>query len=194
MNPSSFLFKTALALLAFCLFTNGESQIDRQSMVVWRTYHRGLMSGAKQTETYVFETEGQFQNYWSKVIGPIGGKMPTGGIDWSREKLVAVNLGSRPNPGYEIVVASMKRVRSAEILVTFQEKLPIPGMNYPQMTISPFVIVKMDRIPGLITFKGETVKSNIGIIKGQGNCCGDVCRCCENCGCGCQHGGGKDHK
>lgn len=183
MNPSSSIVKTLLLALTFCLFSPGQTQLNRQDMINWRTYQRGLMSNAKNTETYVFETEGQFQSYWQRVIGPLGGKMPSGGIDWSKEKLVAVNLGSRPNPGYEVAIVSIKRVRAAEIQVTFQEKLPMQGFAYPNMVVSPFVIAKMERNPGTISFKGESVKNNIGFYGTGGSCCGAECRCCENCTC-----------
>src|SRR5436190_22891261 len=98
MNPSSFISKTLTLTLAFCLFSPGKTQINPgfpQDGVNWRTYQRGLMSNSRATETYVFETEGQFQTYWKNVVGPLGGKLPTGGINWATEKLVAVNLGQR---------------------------------------------------------------------------------------------------
>lgn len=164
----------------------------RQDLVNWRTYKQGAFSNAKGTLTNVFETEGQFQVYWERVNGAIAGKMPTGGIDWSKEKLIAINLGPRPNPGFEVVVSSIKRVTAGTIQVTYQEQLPMQGVNYPQVMVSPWVIVKMERVAGGISFKGQTVKRNAGVIfpPQGGDCCGDACRCCRNCACpGCKEHG-----
>ncbi|MBC8063957.1 MAG: protease complex subunit PrcB family protein [Chlorobia bacterium] len=191
MNPWSLIAKTAMVVALVCSFVPTRSQGGRQDMVTWRTYRQGAFSNAKGTLTNVFETEGQFQTYWERVNGPIAGKVPTSGVDWAREKLIAVNLGPRANPGYEVVVSSIKRVKTGEILVTFQEQLPVPGMRYPQVVISPFIIVKMERTTGVISFKGETVRRSTGVIitPPGGRCCVGVCRCCENCGCSCREGG-----
>lgn len=186
MSPSSFFYKTVIAVAGFCLIAISASQrLVPQDMVNWRTFRQGAFSNAQTRQTLVFETEGQFQSYWQRVNGPMAGKMPTDGVDWSREKLIAVNLGSRPNPGYEVAVRSVKRVRAGEIQVLYQEQLPMPGAYYPQVMTSPWVVIKMERAPGIITFKGETVNRSTGVIggPGRGDCCRPVCRCCENCRC-----------
>lgn len=195
MNLSSFIAKTVVTVALVCSFVPTRSQVSRLEGVNWRTYKQGAFSNAKGTLTNVFETEGQFQNYWERVNGPIAGKMPTGGIDWSKEKLIAVNLGSRANPGYEVVVASIKRTTAGTIQVVYHEQLPMPGVNYPQVLVSPWVIVKMERVAGNIVFKGETVKRNTGVIYPPGggdDCCGDRCRCCRNRAChGCREHGNE---
>jgi hypothetical protein len=184
MNPSSFLFKTAITAVMFCSFAPTHSQGVNQDTINWRTYRQGALSDAKGTLTNVLETEGQFQAYWEKTNGFIAGKMPTGGIDWAKEKLIAVNLGPRANPGYEVVVRSVKRIRAGEIQVLFQEQLPLRGVMYPQVMVSPWVIVKVERAPGIISFKGETVQRMPGVTYGPPNsCCQPVCRCCANCTC-----------
>lgn len=184
MNPSSFILKTVAVLALCCSFAPSRSQFVRQDQINWRTYSQGAFSNAKGTLTNVFETEGQFQNYWNQTNGTIAGKMPTG-INWGREKLIAVNLGPRPNIGHEVIVQSIKRISTSQIQVTYQERLPQQGVNYPQVVVNPWVIVKMERAAGTISFKGETVKRNPGVIMppGGNRCCGDVCRCCDNCGC-----------
>lgn len=158
----------------------------------WRTYQQGALSNVRGLVTNVFETEGQFQTFWKNNMGDVAGKMPTGGVDWSREKLVMINLGPRPNTGYELAVTSIKRVRAGEILVTYRERLPIEGVRYPQVQISPWYIVRLDRLAtGAIKFQGETVKGSIGggviIVPGRGGdpCCGPRDRCCGHCDCGC---------
>lgn len=185
MNPKSFLYKTVVAAIGFGLFVFSVPQVGIQDGVNWRTYRQGALSNAKSTQTFVFETEGQFQSYWQKVNGPVAGKLPTDGIDWSREKLLAVNLGPRPNPGYEVVIRSIKRIRAGEIQVLYQEQLPMRGVNYPQVMVSPWVVVKMERTVGIISFKGEKVDRTTGVIggPGSGDCCRPICRCCENCRC-----------
>jgi hypothetical protein len=187
MNPSSFLVKTASVAVLLCTFVSTRSQIGRQDMVVWGNYKQGAFSNAKGTLTNVFETEGQFQTYWERVNGPVAGKVPTTGVDWSKEKLVAVNLGPRPNPGHELMISSVRRIQTGEIQVTYRELLPMPGVKYGQVTISPFIVIKVQRTAGRISFRGETVNRTTGVIVTPpgGRCCTGVCRCCANCGCEC---------
>ena len=107
MNPKSFLYKTVLAAIGFGLVVFSVPQVGNQDGVNWRTYRQGAFSNARGLLTNVIETEGQFQTYWQKINGTIAGKMPTDGVDWAREKLVAINLGPRANPGYEVVIRSI---------------------------------------------------------------------------------------
>ena len=189
MNPKSFLYKTVLAAIGFGLFVFSVPQVGNQDGVNWRTYRQGAFSNARGLLTSVIETEGQFQTYWQKINGTIAGKMPTDGVDWAREKLVAINLGPRANPGYEVVIRSIKRVRAGELQVLYQEQLPMPGTNYPQVMVSPWVIIKMERTSGAISFKGEKVNRSTGVVGGPGSrdCCRPICRCCENCRCCGEH-------
>jgi len=189
MNPSSFIVKTVAAAALLCSFAASHSQFGRQDQINWRTYRQGALSDAKTQMTHVFETEGQFQAYWERIQGSIAGRMPTGGVDWSKEKLIAVNLGPRPNIGHEVIIRSIQRVQTGQIQVLFQEQLPLKNVRYPQVQVSPWVLVKMERAPGMIAFKGETVNRLPGVIPGtpNQNCCGNVCRCCSNCTCCGEH-------
>ena len=188
-----------MVAVAFCAFSPSRSQLAPQDQITWRTYKQGAFSNASQTLTNIFETEGQFQNFWNNVLSARNGPVPTQGVDWTKEKLVAINLGPRPNTGYELSVASIKRVTANDILVTFRERLPIEGVRYPQMQTSPWLILKMQRTPGSINFKSITVRGAIGqggttiiIPDDEDGCCEPGTRCCRACGCGCRgnHRGG----
>lgn len=189
------LAKTLVAACAFCIFAVSQAlpQFNLANQINWRTYVQGAFSQVQNFETNVFETEGQFQLYWEKKIGKLGGNLPATGVDWSREKLVAINLGIRPNTGYELYVQNVSRGNAAEIVVNFRERLPIPNVRYAQVQSSPFVVIKVQREAGRIIFKGEKVSGSImpgGTVifppNQQGSCCGDNCKCCSSCGCGCQ--------
>jgi len=192
------LAKTVMVVATLCAFLPSRSQFLPQDQINWRTYRQGAFSNAKTAQTNVFETEGQFQRFWQNVIGTAGGKMPTDGVDWAREKLVAINLGVRPNAGYELSIQSIKRVKASEILVSYRERLPIQGVSYPQVQISPWIIVRMERAGGAINFQGRTVSGSIGaggtVIfppdRNDDGCCEPGTKCCSACGCGCQKRGG----
>jgi hypothetical protein len=155
----------------------------------WRTFKQGAFSNADQYGTYVMETEGVWQKYWANVVGGKAADAPKT-INWASEKLVAINLGRRPNSGYELYVRSVERGRANEIVVYVVERTPIPGMMYAQVVINPWIVIKMDRAAGNIVFKKETVDgSNLGggsriVQLGQdGDCCNGPCRCCSGCNC-----------
>jgi|GEM_PF-4164131 len=190
-----------MVALAFCALSPSRSQFIPQDQINWRTFKQGAFSNARSAQTNVFETEAQFQRFWQNVLGPKAGVMPTQGVDWSTQKLIAINLGPRPNAGYELSVASIKRTQAAQILVTYRERLPIDGVRYPQMEISPWIVVRMERTAGAIDFKGITVRGSLGqggtiIIPEDDGCCEPGTRCCSQCGCGCRgdRRGGGGHR
>jgi hypothetical protein len=190
--------KTPLILIVAGVLLAASASVAQHSLpnsIEWHTFRQGAFSNAREFGTKVLETEGSFQKYWADVVGGRASDAPKG-VDWAKEKLVAINLGVRPNTGYELYVRSVERVRTNEIRFNVVERLPLEGMPAAQVRISPWVLIRMERAPGNITFAKSVQDGNhiggIEIIPGPpgGSCCSGPCTCCKGCGCGCQRGGG----
>jgi hypothetical protein len=197
MRPKAVLL---LAILLAGIVTSvASAQLRVSNSINWRTFRQGAFSNGRRFETQVIETEGLWQRYWGNVVGGKVEDTPDG-VDWSKEKLVAINLGQRTNTGYELYVRSVERFRANEIRVNVVERLPIPGMRTAQVMTSPWIVIKMERTPGTVTFNKQVEDgSNRGGFRitqvgpPSGSCCTPPCQCCKSCGCGCQqqgHGGG----
>ena len=171
------------------------AQQGLKNSIEWHTFRQGAFSNATEFGTKVIETEGTYQKYWAEVVGGRSTDAPKG-VDWSKEKLVAINLGIRPNTGYELYVRSVEKVRANEIRFNVIERLPMPGAPAAQVRISPWILIRIERTPGNITFAKQVQDGNhiggVDIIQvgpPGGSCCSGPCTCCKGCACGCHPGG-----
>jgi hypothetical protein len=137
-------------------FDPGSPWPDPLQTINWRTFESGSQSKIEQYETRVLETEGDFQMYWSRNTGNPPHTAPRT-VDWNKERLVAINLGTKQSGGYSVAVESVKRVRSSEIEISFAVRSPTKGTPVTQGITSPYTVIRMDRVAGTFTFKKRDI-------------------------------------
>ncbi len=144
--------------------------------IPWRTYKSGKSGGITAPRQLVITNGANWQVYWAEVTGEPPRSAPTD-VDFTREQLVAIHLGQRPNPAYEVYVESIRQTSPAQATVHYVEATPPPGQAVIQVLSSPWVIVRMPRVPGVLSFSKRTVAGRVR--PGEG---GAPCRCCWRCG------------
>ncbi len=77
-------------------------------------------------------------------------------VDFSREIVVGLFLGSRPTGGFRIRVDAAER-EGEGARVSSTEERPGPGCAVIQVITSPYVLLAVSRVPGAITFSRRTV-------------------------------------
>lgn len=169
-----------MSLLAVAAsFVLGHAQID-PNIVTWRTYKAGTASKAEKQTIEVITSLGAYQRY-------LGAYAPQGAgdgrdIDWGKEELVAIHLGTRNSGGYSVEVSSIKKVKPNEALVSWAELTPAKGVSHTQALTSPWTIVRLNRPGTRLTFSGTKregrLPGGIQIIGTPGH---GSCRCCEAC-------------
>lgn len=133
-----------------------------QGPVIFDTYQSGQYGNIDKEQYQVLQTEGQFQIYWKALTGE--GNAPRE-INWSKEFLIAINLGQRSSSGYKVFVESIERVRGNP-QVNIVEIAP----NGPAGSVmtSPWIIIRVNRTPGNFSFnKIKRTSGNTGGGGGQ---------------------------
>lgn len=135
--------------------------------IVWRSYKNFAISKGKVQREVVLQTQGAFDTYWRELTGEPSAPRD---VDFSKEFLIAVQMGERPSMGYKVLIRSIERTKPNEITVTWEERKPDPsGINAAVMT-APYEIVRVERknANGVIVFKKREATQTGGGSPGTG--------------------------
>jgi len=124
--------------------------------IVWRSYKASAFSQATAAKEVVIQTQGAFDTYWRELTGD---RAAPRDIDFTKELLIAVQLGQRNSGGFKALIRSIERTRPNEITVSYEEHRPAPGGLATTVMTSPFEIVRVERksAVGAFVFKKKDV-------------------------------------
>ncbi|MGV3617835.1 MAG: protease complex subunit PrcB family protein [Fimbriimonas sp.] len=164
---SSLATLTALAALVLTPAAPAQGQAggsawNAQNQVNFNAFRTGITSQITNAGLIEISSEADFQAYWARSTGQAPQTAPQG-IDWNRQKLIAIHLGQRRSGGYSVVVQSIRRT-GAFAVVSAVERKPAPNQYVAQMITSPYVLVKVDRIS--IPFRLSMTEREGGQIPG----------------------------
>jgi len=192
---------SVLVLLAAVAAAIG--QYDGRPAIRWSTFLEGQESQIKKQRFDVLVTEGDWQRFWNQMTRRGASSAPRG-VNWNTEQLVAIHLGTREGSGNRVYVQSITSPRPHDVQITYVEQRPAPrydgrggrdrnrddDRDRDRREVSPYVIVKMNRTPGVPRFvrvEGPQVQTGFRPNPGYG-----YCRCAQcpglwggYCGCGC---------
>jgi hypothetical protein len=131
--------------LAACAATSGNASL--------RSLARGAMSGIGESSREVIRDAAALKQWWTRHAGREAGvKMPE--VDFTREMVVAVTLGTRRTGGYTIEV--QRTVTEADRLkVMVRKSAPAPGSMTIQVLTAPFHVVAIPRSDLKVEFVEE---------------------------------------
>jgi hypothetical protein len=113
-----------------------------------RTIEKGEQSNVEDARQVVVRTEAEWTKLWQQH-GP-DRTMPA--VDFSKEMVVGVFMGSRPTAGYNISIVSTF-AKDGSVLVRYQESRPRPGMMTAQVLTFPYHLVAIQKASGDVKFE-----------------------------------------
>lgn len=159
------LLALACAPAAFAQSHLGGKPWNPQDQVNFSAFRTGANSLIQTQGMFELPSEGEFQAYWARSTGQSPATAPRG-VDWNRQKIVAIHLGKRPSGGYSVMVQKVVRQGSVAIISAVERK-PIPGQYVSDAITSPFVLLKVDRIT--VPFRLSLTEGREGAIPGGGS-------------------------
>jgi hypothetical protein len=113
-----------------------------------QTLNADLMSGIDRAEHVVARDAAQWQALWQRHAPG----RPAPAVDFTKQMVLAVFLGSRPSGGYQVQISGV-RVDGDTLVVQWRETAPGPGQLAAQVLTSPSHIVTVPRHAGDIRFE-----------------------------------------
>ncbi len=137
--------------------------------VPFAPFDSGTDSDIGREDAFVIQSERQYADYLSKHRMDER-RIPQSRVDWTREQLLAVHLGSMPTTGYELQIVGIERTWQHTLNVMYAVKPPETGSKTQRKWHSPFAIVRMSRISEKLVFvrRDDLLKSG-------------KCGCCSKC-------------
>jgi protease stability complex PrcB-like protein len=116
-----------------------------------RSIDRGVQSevGAARQVT-VRDPDG-----WTSLWRAHGSSRPLPAIDFSREMVVGVFLGSRPTAGFAVEIVGYREAGN-DVVVQYRETTPARDAITAQVIVSPYHLVVIPKRTGNVTFEKVT--------------------------------------
>jgi len=127
-------------IVAFALMQPGQARIT--------TVAQGSYSGIDERTEASVTTAADWQALW-KTHGGSGTAAP---VDFTKEIVAAVFLGTRPTGGHSVEIVSSRREGNA-LIVEFVEHRPPADAIVTQALTSPFHIVRLPKPDGPVRFR-----------------------------------------
>ena len=113
-----------------------------------RTVDKGEQSNIDEAKQVVMRTEAEWTKLWQQHAPDR--KRPA--VDFSKDMLVGVFMGSRPTAGYNVSIVSTF-AKDGNVLVRYQESQPRPGTMAAQVLTFPYHLVAVPKASGEVTFE-----------------------------------------
>jgi hypothetical protein len=140
--------RSLLTVAALAAYAIGAAQVSikpwkPENQLNWSVLTSGTQSQFRQQAFQILSSENELQMYWRASTGQAPETAPKG-VNWLKEKLVAIHLGQRPSGGYSVVVQNVAK-NGVYATVYAVEQTPARGQWVSQQITSPYVIVRVDR-------------------------------------------------
>jgi hypothetical protein len=119
-----------------------------QSPAPVRTVGKGPASAIDEARQVTVRSEAEWAALWK--AGGAGGPLPA--VDFSREMVVGVFLGTRPTAGYGVEIVRAVDA-SGTLIVEYVETAPSRDRVAAQVLTAPFHLVAIPKHDGAVTFK-----------------------------------------
>jgi hypothetical protein len=113
-----------------------------------RTVDKGDFSNVDEARQVVVRTDAEWRTLWRKHAGERS--MPS--VDFSKETVVGVFMGSRPTAGYDIAITKTLE-KDGTLWVFYRERTPARGLVLAQVLTFPFHLVAVPKTAGEVKFE-----------------------------------------
>ena len=113
-----------------------------------RTVDKGEQSNIDEARQVVVRTDAEWTKLWQQHSPDR--QRPT--VDFGKDMIVGVFMGSRPSAGYNISIVSTF-AKDGNVLVRYQESMPRPGTMTAQILTFPYHLVAVPKASGEVRFE-----------------------------------------
>jgi hypothetical protein len=92
------------------------------------------------------------QAEWMKVWRMHNFEKPAPKVDFAKDMVVGVFMGSRPSAGFSVEIVGT-RVEAGKLTVQYREDVPAKGTMSAQILTSPYHLVSVPRVDGDVKFE-----------------------------------------
>ena len=126
------------------------SQAPTSVTASFRTVERGSQSNIDAARQVVIRTAAEWTTFWRTH----NFDKPAPQIDFDKEMVVGVFMGSRPTAGYSVAITAVAE-RDGALVVTYTESTPRPGTMAAQVLTFPYHLAAVPKRSGNVSFEKQ---------------------------------------
>lgn len=130
-----------MASVAFLLIVGVAGQTPAPATLPFKQIETGGFSRVRQERVFVIRSDKEYREY-NKTTGR---QVETPLLDWSKNQIIAVHIGSAPTTGYAVTVKRIVKTGPESAVVEVVELTPAPGRMQAMHVTYPYVLVSMPR-------------------------------------------------
>jgi len=119
-----------------------------QNAATPRTIDKGEQSNIDEARQVVVRTDAEWTKLWQQHSPDR--QRPT--VDFAKDMIVGVFMGSRPSAGYNISIVSTF-AKDGNVIVQYRESTPRPGTMTAQVLTFPYHLVAIPKATGDLKFE-----------------------------------------
>jgi hypothetical protein len=120
----------------------------QQNAAAPRTIDKGEQSNVDEARQVVVRTDAEWTKLWQQHSPDR--QRPT--VDFAKDMMVGVFMGSRPSAGYNISIVSTF-AKDGNVIVQYRESMPRPGTMTAQVLTFPYHLVAVPKAAGEVRFE-----------------------------------------
>jgi hypothetical protein len=122
-----------------------------------RSLSHGNFSGIQTQSEIVVTNAAQWAEVWNKHSAQRTPKEDPPAVDFDKETVLFVALGSKPTGGHKVEIAEVRQAGDkTEVLVNIRAR-PSGGFSIQALT-APYHVVAIPKVKGPVTFRKEQVQ------------------------------------
>ena len=135
----------ALALLSGCAQTGAGEEV---TLPVDALYGGSQCGGLERPIVIWIAGAAAWRSWHGRIVSPRMSLPSPPMVDFSREGVLLVAMGTRPSAGYSLSLAgALATVRDGVLLVRVDWREPPPGYRQAQIVTSPCLVLKVPAVP-----------------------------------------------
>jgi len=116
-----------------------------------RTVDKGDFSNVDEPKQIVVRGDADWKTLWRRHAG----ERPMPAVDFGKEMILGVFMGSRPTAGYDIAITKTLEANGV-LRVWYRERMPARGLMLAQVLTSPFHLVAVPKTGAEVKFEKES--------------------------------------
>lgn len=157
ISTATFVELEAPVILSTAVPQEAPVRVRLPDVVATRDEWRGVQCAVTQPREALFRHADKWAAFWRKGMAPFSPRLKeVPAIDFAKDMVVAVFLGERPTPHYQVEITSVRRERQADgeaLVIRYREIDAMVGVFNPPFTVQPYHLKRVPRYDGPIRFK-----------------------------------------
>ncbi|HEX7140204.1 MAG TPA: protease complex subunit PrcB family protein [Vicinamibacterales bacterium] len=142
------LLASAATAAMLAVSAQAMSQSPAPANAGFRTVERGSQSNIDRARQVVIRSAAEWTTFWRTH----NFDKPAPHVDFDKEMVVGVFMGSRQTGGYSVTITSVAE-RDGSLVVTYSESSPRPGAMTAQVLTFPYHLVAVPKRSGDVKFE-----------------------------------------